>query len=210
MTNGKNVPVNQGLHACYRSNIIHATNLKQGGDHYGTTMRMVMTSLILLAAVRSDMICEKVGNRLIAFGLCAGIGFHICVLHTTGWTDVIAATLLPIMVCWVLFRIRALGAGDIKLFSVIGCLNGTEVVIDTMIGAIVIAAGYAFFYLVKNRQLFAAFSDLFYYAERILAEKRLRSYRAYATAVRKMHFSPAIVLGYFGSLMGVSIWAFTG
>ncbi len=169
-----------------------------------------MTSLILLAAVRSDMLCEKISNRLIAFGLLSGIGYHICVLQTTGWMDMIVAMILPVMVCWVLFRIRALGAGDIKLFSVVGCLNGTETAVNTMIGAIVIAAGYAFFYLVKNRQLFSAFSDLFYYAECTLTQKRLCSYRSYAAVVRKMHFSPAVLLGYFGSLMGVGLWTLIG
>ena len=64
--------------------------------------------------------------------------------------------------------------------------------------------------VVKNRQLFAAFSDLFYYAEHTLSQKRLRSYRSYAAVVRKMHFSPAIVLGYFGSLMGVGLWTLIG
>ena len=202
-------PENQSLHAYYRNNIIHNTNAS-GGDENGTMVRVGLTSLILLAGVRTDMICEKIDNRLIVFGLLSGIGFHICVLRTNSWADVILAMVLPIMICWVLFRIRALGAGDIKLFCVVGCLNGTEVVVNTMIGAILIAAGYAFFYLVKSRQFFAAFSDLFYYAERTIAQKRLRSYRTYASAVRKMHFSPAVLLGYFSTLMGVSIWAFTG
>ena len=209
MTKAEKTPENSGLQTCYRQHIIHATK-SNGGDENGTTLRMVLTSLILLAAVWSDMLCEKISNRLIVFGLLTGIGFQICVLKTHEWKDVILAMVLPVMVCWVLFRIRALGAGDIKLFSVVGCLNGTETVVNTMIGAILVAAGYAFFYLVKNRQLFAAFSDLFYYAEHTLAQKRLRSYRSYAAVVRKMHFSPAIVLGYFGSLMGVGLWTLIG
>ena len=160
--------------------------IRTGGDGNGTMVRVGLTSLILLAGVRTDMICEKVDNRLIVFGLLSGIGFHICVLQTKSWADVILAMILPVIICWLLFRIRALGAGDIKLFSVVGCLNGTEAVVNTMTGAILIAAVYAFFYLVKNRQFFAAFSDLFYYAERTIAQKRLRSYRTYASAVRKM------------------------
>lgn len=203
------MPGNSVLHDCYRKHIIHTTK-SNGGDENGTTVRMVLTSLILLAAVRSDMLCEKISNRLIAFGLLSGIGFHICVLQTSVWREVIFAMVLPVLACWVLFRIRALGAGDIKLFSVVGCLNGTETVVNTMTGAILIAAGYAFFYLVKNRQLLSAFSDLFYYAECTLVQKRLRSYRSYATVVRKMHFSPAVILGYFGSLMGVGLWTLIG
>ncbi len=41
--------------------------------------------------------------------------------------------LLPIFLLWILFYYRMLGAGDIKLFSVIGGMYGSRIIINTII-----------------------------------------------------------------------------
>lgn len=169
-------------------------------------IRIITTSLILLAGVRSDLAEQRIRNRLIAFGFAAGAGLQLCVDTDASWRDAILGMLLPILLCWILFRIRALGAGDIKLFAVIGFLNGTHVVFYSMMAAFVIAAGYAVVHLIKSRQMAAAIADLAAYGRLLLQGKKLRIYPGRWISERNMHFAPAVLLGYCCMAAEEMIW----
>lgn len=63
-------------------------------------------------------------NRLIILGICVGF---VCEYVSAGWTGVITAVLrctVTIVVLFILFVTRAMGAGDIKLYSLISIYMG--------------------------------------------------------------------------------------
>ena len=80
--------------------------------------------LLLIAAVIQDFDCMKVSNRLILVGLALGIFFQVIQNGPVAIVRVLPNIIFPVIVLYLLFLMRCLGAGDIKLFSVIGaCIN---------------------------------------------------------------------------------------
>lgn len=61
--------------------------------------------------------------------------------------------MFPVLVLWVLFYFRALGAGDIKLFSVIGGLYGASFVSKVIIIAFFLGAVMSVFQLLRFKNL---------------------------------------------------------
>lgn len=61
-----------------------------------------------------------------------GILTNFVLFGISGGFNSIFATLLPVILLFVLYALRMLGAGDIKLFSAIGAVMGLEFVLYTL------------------------------------------------------------------------------
>ncbi len=137
----------------------------RGGGSYGTLIYSTVF-VLLLYAVWMDLKTWRISNRLILLGLMMGLSFRIV---SDGWFGIViflGHIILPVILLFILYHIRGLGAGDIKLFSMIsGFLGWTD------LGLIVI---YSFF-------IGAALG-----LPKLLAKGR----------GSKIHFSIAIILAY--------------
>ncbi len=80
---------------------------------------MLLLCLLVLAAVE-DVRSGKVSNRLIATGLMTGVFVQIYERRVCGVYYFLGNILTPVILLYLLFQMRVLGAGDIKLFSMIG------------------------------------------------------------------------------------------
>ena len=74
---------------------------------------------IVLVAVVYDLRFRKIPNRLILIGLGAGLLWRVLLEGATGIVTGLLSFLLPILFLYFFFLLGALGAGDIKLFSII-------------------------------------------------------------------------------------------
>lgn len=91
-------------------------------------------------AVVTDVQCTMISNRLIGCGLITGLLFQILGNGYAGILSFILNTIIPVILLILLFQLRALGAGDIKLFSVTGSFLTTEQLIKVMLLSFLIAA----------------------------------------------------------------------
>lgn len=107
---------------------------KEGGKH------MIVLLLILSAAVYTDYRRGIVPNWIIVFGIVSGLFKSFINGGLEGFLFGIAATVLPIVLLYVIFMIGALGAGDLKLFSVVGSFLGVKGVLVSLCIAFVIGA----------------------------------------------------------------------
>ena len=82
----------------------------------------------------------KISNRLIVCGLIWGLVLKIWGNGYVGILYFILNITIPVVLLYLLFQMRALGAGDIKLFSVVGSFITTEQLIRVMLYSFVIAA----------------------------------------------------------------------
>ena len=82
----------------------------------------------------------KISNRLIVCGLIWGLVLKIWGNGYVGILYFILNITIPVVLLYLLFQMRALGAGDIKLFSVVGSFITTEQLIKVMLYSFVIAA----------------------------------------------------------------------
>lgn len=86
-------------------------------------MGSLLTFFGALTAACFDLETRRIPNALVLFLW----GTAICLTFTgngNGVKTVAAGAFLPVIFLWPLFKLRALGAGDIKLLSGIGALAG--------------------------------------------------------------------------------------
>ena len=81
----------------------------------------MLFSLLTVAAVQ-DIESGKVSNRLIVTGLMIGIIVQVTADRVWGVYYFLRNISVPVILLYLLFQMRVLGAGDIKLFSMIGSI----------------------------------------------------------------------------------------
>lgn len=134
-------------------------------------------------AVVMDFGNEKISNRLIVSGLFWGLAFRLLGEGSAALVHFLVNISIPVILLFLLFQMRAVGAGDIKLFSVVGGFLTTEQLLYVMFAAF--AAG-AVIGLIK----------LVY---------RVRTTGYQIGTITVIHFSTAILIGYFVIVWGCGI-----
>ena len=82
---------------------------------------MTLTLLtVLVFAVAADFREMRISNRLIASGLMMGLALRILGEGGAGIVHFLVNISIPVILLFLLFQLRVIGAGDIKLFSVAG------------------------------------------------------------------------------------------
>lgn len=75
---------------------------------------------ILIVAVVQDITSMRISNRLIIMGLFLSMAFGIVLGGMPRIIQVLLNISIPVIMLYLFYLIGVLGAGDIKLFSVIG------------------------------------------------------------------------------------------
>jgi prepilin peptidase CpaA len=94
----------------------------------------------LAVAVASDFRDMHISNRLIIFGIILGIVLRLTGERGTDIFYIFFNISFPVILLYLLFQIRALGAADIKLFSMTGAYLTTRQLLYIMAAAFVGAA----------------------------------------------------------------------
>lgn len=136
------------------------------------------------AAVVTDYRDWRVPNRLIALGLVQGFAVSAVINGMQqGLVSSVKGCVIPVALLYVLFLIKALGAGDIKLMAVAGTFVGTDVV-RVMVYSFMAGGVISLVYLLKEFLL------------SITSRKKLSNNRCYEELRKsKVHFSAAVLLG---------------
>jgi prepilin peptidase CpaA len=117
------------------------------------TFKEIFTIGFLLFASLLDIKSFCIPNRLILFGWLFGIGYRLFFDGYRGLPPFFYGALLPIVLLWILFHFHMLGAGDIKLFSVIGGLYGAPFTLRVIITAFLLGAVMSVVHLLRYRNL---------------------------------------------------------
>ena len=155
-------------HGLTRLAIIRVTN-KRGGEL--NVVNWILLGL-LMHAVCTDMIQTRISNRLIVLGLALGFLFRFMTEGSKGVLFFVVNISIPVILLYLLFQMRALGAGDIKLFSMIGAFIATEQLLRIMVMSFVAGAVIGVMKLVYRR-LFSGYIP---------------------GKLTQIHFSPAILI----------------
>ncbi len=160
---------------------------------------MIILLAFLVIAVIQDFRSLKVSNRLILTGMIVAIFYR---LFSNGLESVllmIPNIIFPIAVLYLLYLAGALGAGDIKLFSLVGCFTDFKELAACMVIAFVWGALASLLKLVHTgdvrRQLFRGGGYLLE-----IARGHCTTY-PYAENSLKIHFSLEILLGYVSTIL---------
>lgn len=155
-----------------------------------------MLQCILTVAVISDYRSDKIPNWLIMAGLGCGMVWRIGICKDT-WYQVALGIGCPVVICFILFLMHALGAGDIKLFSVIGCFWPMQELVSCIVLSFLVGAAISISKLLIHRQLFESLSCFYRYIQKVYQTKKIEKYPGREIPQRQMHFSAAIYMGFF-------------
>lgn len=114
---------------------------------------MVAAGGLLACAFCTDVASRKIPNWLTVSAFAAGWILHTV---TDGWNGLMlsgagaAAGLLPMLA---LYLLRAVGAGDVKLFAAIGALMGVELTLQLMVSSLMASGVVAMMILIWRREL---------------------------------------------------------
>ncbi len=108
----------------------------------------------MLFAVLKDMKSFKISNHFILIGIILGFLINVSEAGRTGLVTCFCGVLTPVILLFLLFLIKVLGAGDIKLFSVAGAFYGTSFVLKTILIAFLFGAVMSVIHLIRHRLVF--------------------------------------------------------
>lgn len=100
-----------------------------------------------IVAAIMDIRFQKISNRLIVTGFGVGLIRRLLLEGSAGLLAGVIQIILPVIFLYLLFLIGALGAGDIKLFSLIGVFVNFKELVTCVIAAFVIGAIWSLFKL---------------------------------------------------------------
>lgn len=149
---------------------------------------------IVAVAVVQDLQSMRISNRLILMGLALSLMFGIILGRTSQILHIFGNMFFPVIVLYLLYLSGILGAGDIKLFSVIGGFTNLRTLVCCMLAAFVAGALIAVVKMLYNRNLKESLWQAFLYLHGLL-HGEVRSYRKLRQKENVMHFSVAILVG---------------
>jgi prepilin peptidase CpaA len=149
---------------------------------------MLLTGGMLAIAFMSDITRQKIPNLLCAVGFLAGILFHAIVSGVPGIGYSLLGSLLGFAPLLILYSIRAVGAGDVKLFAAIGALTGTEFVLQSIMYSLIYAALIGILILCWRREWKARGGGAFVLLMRLVVWKQFAPIAAYRNSVHHLRF----------------------
>ncbi len=177
---------------------IHRGTNQKGVVQYLEVVDIV--SVLLLYAITTtaavqDMVRGKISNRLILAGLLLAL---ICRILQGGIRAVLpylGNIIFPVIVLYLFYLSGILGAGDIKLFSVMGSFVTFKCLVHCMLMSFVAGALFAILHMLRSKTLRMRLISGFRY----LTSQLQGNFHTYETAEGSagnlMHFAPAIWLG---------------
>lgn len=158
-------------------------------------VKIPMLFVLAIAAIQ-DCKNYRISNAWVV--VCYGVGMITATLSggLVGLIHAILRSLLPILVFYILYYIRALGAADLKIFGSAVLVCSAEEMKDLFIYSFAIGAAIAMVRLIHNGQLIVRLSNLKNYARQCLQDGSMDAYETFEDESSYLHFSVSILLAF--------------
>ncbi len=134
----------------------------------------------------------RVPNALIILGYVTGFIYAIYEKGAPGIPEAIISLAWPILLLYVLFRIRALGAGDLKVFSMISPFLDYHQMLMIIFISFIAGAIVGGIRLIRAKMILSHLKNFQYYVQKTLAEKKITYYQTINEELGKLHFCGCI------------------
>ena len=163
---------------------------------------MVILILLLSVAVVFDFTGERIPNALIAIGTLCGLYYRLGILRETSVGRILLDYIFPLLLFFLFFAVKAMGAGDIKLFMVCGLFFGTAKNLWCIGLAVSIAAMVGIVRLLIHKRLRLRVVSLFRYFTELMnhlraGNREMKPYivKEHLEGMAKIHMAMPIFLG---------------
>ena len=127
------------------------------------SMKELIMLNIFIFAVAGDLLDYKIRNPVIVAGWAAGIWVNAVTTGFHGIYSTIFCIVITVVAGFPLFMAGGAGAGDIKLFSVIGGVYGLAFLVKVVLLFLIMAGAVSFVKLIKKRALITRTKAFIYY-----------------------------------------------
>lgn len=148
-----------------------------------------------MAAVVMDMQSMRISNRLILTGLVVSLLLRIGQGGLTAVFSYLGNIAFPVVTLYLFYLIGVLGAGDVKLFSVIGGFVNFTMLVNCMIMAFFAGAVISFIKIVRIPGGVGRLRQGFFYLFSLLMGNRERYPRDKKKPENLIHFALCILIG---------------
>ena len=145
-------------------------------------------------AALMDIQRTKVDNGWLLFCVLVSLFTRIWKMDVSSLGTWICGLLVPILILWILFIFRMLGAGDIKLLSVIGSMIGPTKILNCISYSFLIGAVIAAALMVSNGIVCQRFLYLFRYIRAYSKTGKREPYGKSGMPLENFHFTVPIFL----------------
>lgn len=152
--------------------------------------------LVLGIAVWMDVQKSKISNRLIVFGMGLGFMFQIYTYGVYGVVLFLKNISFPVILFYLLFLMHALGAGDIKLFSMIGSFLSFKGLCRCIGYAFLFGAVWSLCRLLRKKKLQKNLVAFWWYLKGVIQRKQVTCYGESRAMQELICFSIPILFGY--------------
>jgi prepilin peptidase CpaA len=115
---------------------------------------------VLTCAVWTDMRRRRIPNPLILIGLVMALALAVAVGGVRGGLAALGGGLIGLLVFLPFFALRLVGAGDTKLFAVVGVFTGAGALLPITLFTCIAGGVLGIFVLVRDRSLRTMWSNL--------------------------------------------------
>lgn len=131
---------------------------------------------LLVLALKSDIKSYKIKNRVIVTFIITGILTNLILYGYEGFKNSILGIIIPIILLFVMYALRMLGAGDIKLFSALGAVFGVKYIIEIMAYSFIAGGIIAFVLIIVRKNAKERILHLFNYLKSLILTLRFLPY----------------------------------
>lgn len=159
--------------------------------------RVVAVAALLMLALASDLKTYKIKNYITYGFMLAGIAANSAVDGLDGLVLSLRGILLPAACLLVLYMMRVIGAGDIKLFSALGSVMGSGFALYSAVYAFIFGGFAAVMLIAVRRNARERFTHLLAYLRSCFLTGSLLEYCDFAdeSETGRFHFSIAVAAG---------------
>lgn len=139
-------------------------------------IKYILIILLLTIALYTDTKAYKIKNNVIILFLLLGLIINYAYLGFNGIEVWVIGLIVPFILLFILFMLKMIGAGDIKLISTIGGILGIEFLINASIYIIIIATIIAIIKMIRYKQLRSRLVYFYNYVLDIVITKKIGPY----------------------------------
>lgn len=151
--------------------------------------------LFAVGAAGMDLQTQKIPNIWLCCGWMSGLGYQFLTNQIQGIEGFAAGSLLPVALLWILFIFRMIGAGDIKLLSVLGGIMGVPAILSCLVWSVIFGAVLSAAILIICGDLPQRLNYFTNYFKLYFQTGKRVPYRMEGSRPEHIHFSVPILMG---------------
>lgn len=146
---------------------------------YLLVLKVILLAILLGIAVYSDTKNKKIRNYVTAPAMAAGLSLSFASDGFAGLRDSVAGLLTPVILLFVFYALRMLGAGDLKLLGAVGAIMGCKFALYALACSFIVGGAIGIIILIVRRNAVERFRHLFNYLRACFLSLKLLEYQCF-------------------------------